>query len=68
MITKRTMRRTELAQLYFPDLQPRSAWQKLRHWICINPQLRRLDNMGRRSFSPAEVGLIFTVLGEPDDP
>ena len=67
MNTNRTFKRTELAQLYFPDLQPRSAWQKLRHWICINPQLRRLDTMGRRTFSPAEVALIFTVLGEPDD-
>ena len=67
MNTNRTFKRTELAQLYFPDLQPRSAWQKLRHWICINPQLSRLDTMGRRTFSPAEVALIFTVLGEPDD-
>ena len=67
MKTNRTFKRTELAMLYFPEIQPRSAWQKLRHWICINPQLCRLDQTGRRTFSPAEVTLIFDVLGEPSD-
>ena len=66
MKTNRTFKRTELAMLYFPEIQPRSAWQKLREWICNNPQLHRLDQTGRRSFTPAEVTLIFEVLGEPD--
>ncbi|MBR7030009.1 MAG: DUF4248 domain-containing protein [Prevotella sp.] len=66
MNTNRTYKRAELAALYFPDITPQAAWRKLRGWICLNPQLRRLDQTGRRSFTPAEVTLIFVVLGEPD--
>ena len=68
MKANRTYKRRELAQLYFPTLTPKSASHKLCSWLTINPQLKRLGNMSRRSFSPAEVALIFAVLGEPDDP
>lgn len=31
--------RQELAQLYRPDIQPESAWKKLKHWIEQYPGL-----------------------------
>ena len=65
MNTNRTYKRAELAALYFPDITPQAAWRKLRGWICLNPQLRRLDQTGRRSFTPAAVTLISGLLGEP---
>ena len=36
----RTYGRTELAQLYCPDLCPESAYRKLKHWIDLYPGLR----------------------------
>ena len=61
----KTFGRSELAQLYFPQLQQKSAWQKLRQWLSINPRLRQLAVLPRRTFTPAEVALIYTELGEP---
>ena len=61
----RTFGRTELALQYFPKLCPEAAWHKLRQWITINPVLSHLRDLRRRSFTPAEVELIFTQLGEP---
>ena len=57
--------RTELAQCYFPKLESRSAWQKLRSWLQLNPQLRPLASIKRRTFTPAEVRLIVELLGDP---
>jgi hypothetical protein len=57
--------RMELAQLYFPTLLQKSAWQKLKSWLMLNPALRSLANLPRRTFTPAEVQLIYTQLGEP---
>ena len=61
----KTIGRSELAQLYFPQLQQKSAWQKLRQWLSINPRLRPLASLSRRTFSPAEVAQIYAELGEP---
>ena len=61
----RTFGRSELAQLYFPQLHQKSAWQKLRQWLSINPRLRHLADITRRTFTPAEVSLIYAELGEP---
>ena len=61
----RSFGRTELALQYFPKLCPEAAWHKLRQWITINPVLSHLRELRRRSFTPAEVELIFTQLGEP---
>ena len=61
----RSFGRTELALQYFPKLCPEAAWHKLRQWITINPVLSHLRELRRRSFTPAEVQLIFTQLGEP---
>jgi hypothetical protein len=61
----KTYGRSELAQLYFPTLLQKSAWQKLKSWLMLNPALRSLASLPRRTFTPAEVQLIYTQLGEP---
>ena len=60
-----TFGRTELAQIYFPKLCPEAAWHKLRSWLKINPRLNFLYELRRRTFTPAEVQLIYAELGEP---
>ena len=57
--------RSELAQQYFPNLEQRNAWQKLRRWLCLNPRLRPLTVIRRHTFLPQEVQLIYEELGEP---
>ena len=61
----KTFGRTELAQQYFPRLTSDGAWHKLRGWLRINPRLEHLYRLRRRTFTPAEVALIFSELGEP---
>ena len=63
--TIKTFGRTELAQIYFPRLCPEAAWHKLRSWLKINPRLYHLYELTRRTFTPAEVRLIYAELGEP---
>lgn len=60
----RSFGRTELALQYFPKLCPEAAWHKLRQWITINPVLSHLRELRRRSFTPAEVQLIFTQFAK----
>ena len=62
--TIRTFGRSELAQQYFPQISPMSAWRKFREWLVLNPSLRSLASVTRRTFTPAEVQLIYT---EPND-
>lgn len=62
--------RTELAQMYSPNLQPESAYSRLRRWIAYNPRLSScLMKDGRmpkrRVFTPEEVRIIIDCLGEP---
>ena len=61
----RSYGRTELATHYFPSMNPDAAWHKLRSWLRINPRLSHFYDSRRRSFTPAEVALIFAELGEP---
>ena len=61
----RTYGRTELAKCYFPHLTPDAAWHKLRSWLRENPSLAHLYMKRTRTFTPAEVSLIFSELGEP---
>ena len=70
MIRIREYGRMELAQIYSPDIQPESAWRKLRKWISINTELsERLQALGyngsSRSFTPAQVKAIIELIGEP---
>ena len=60
----------ELAEVYLPDLHPRSAHRKLQHWITIYPGLPgRLLSLGyhegERVYSPAMVRAIIVSRGEP---
>ena len=57
--------RMELAQLYFPYILPRSAWQKLKTLLEEDPALQHLVSLKRRSFLPAEVNIIYQHLGNP---
>ncbi len=62
--------RIELAQLYCPDIQPESAWKKLKAWIALKPglsdHLRELGYSGHtRTFTPAQVRAIVDAIGEP---
>ena len=61
----RSFGRSELAQQYFPKLSAMSAWRKFREWLDYNPRLRSLLTLSRRTYTPAEVRLIFAELGEP---
>ena len=47
--------RTELATRYFPYIQPRSAWLKLKSLLSEEPDLEHLTKLKRRTFLPAEV-------------
>ena len=62
--------RCELVSLYSPDIEPLSAWKKLKGWIQKSPHL--MDNLrasgydsSQRSFTPQQVRLIVNALGEP---
>lgn len=57
--------RTELAQLYAPDLLPQGAYRRLMRWMKANPQLNYLTRIHRRTFTPAQVAKIVKELGEP---
>ena len=59
----RTYGRTELAQLYCPNLCPEAAFRKLKHWIDLCPDLRDgLSALGR--FFPFP--LLYACPGEAD--
>ena len=60
-----TMGRTQLAQMYFPFIQPKSAWEKLRALLLEDPALEHLTKLKRRTFLPAEVNIIYQHLGQP---
>ena len=57
--------RTELAARYFPFIQPKSAWEKLRSLLQEDPGLAHLTKLKRRMFLPAEVNIIYQHLGQP---
>ena len=57
--------RTQLAQMYFPYIQPKSAWEKLRALLLEDPDLAYLTKLRRRTFLPAEVNIIYQHLGQP---
>ena len=60
-----SMGRIELAQRYFPYIQPRSAWLKLKSLLSEEPDLAYLTKLRRRTFLPAEVNIIYQHLGQP---
>jgi hypothetical protein len=60
-----SMGRAELAQRYFPYIQPQSAWLKLKSLLLDEPDLQHLATLRRRTFLPAEVNIIYQHLGQP---
>ena len=60
-----SMGRMELAQRYFPYIQPRSAWLKLKSMLSEDPDLAHLTKLKRRTFLPLEVNIIYQHLGHP---
>ena len=64
-MTQKTFGRSELAQQYFPRLTAMSAWRKFKEWLGVNPRLSGLLTLARRTYTPAEVQLIFSEIGEP---
>ena len=57
--------RMELAQQYFPNIQPRSAWLKFKSLLLEYPELSGLAQQRRRTFLPCEVNIIYQHLGHP---
>ena len=62
--------RTELAQLYFPQLTSQAAYRKLQYWLDVYPGLRqRMQEHGyqehARMFLPVQVKMIVDAIGEP---
>ena len=60
--------RAELAQKYFPFIQPQSAWIKLKSLLAEDPCLAPLTKLKRRTFLPSEVANIYASLGHPWPP
>lgn len=62
--------RTQLAQIYFPEMTPDAAYRKLKSWIEGCTELKKaLGRLGygsrQRMYTPAQVAAIFDLLGEP---
>lgn len=60
----------KLAEMYFPDIQPRSAANQLSRWIRrCRPLFEELQTMGYRPrlryLSSRQVNKIYYYLGEP---
>ena len=65
ILNSQSLGRTQLAQMYFPYIQPRSAWLKLKSLLSEEPDLEHLTKLRRRTFLPAEVNIIYQHLGQP---
>ena len=63
--TAQSFGRMELAQQYFPNIQPRSAWLKMRALMLEIPDLSAFATQKRRTFLPNEVNIIYQCLGHP---
>lgn len=66
----RSYTKKELALLYFPDSNPRTAVNHLMSWICrctpLCEQLRLMDyRPTSKFFTPRQVKSIVEQLGEP---
>ena len=66
----RSYSKSELAQLYAPDITSKAAVKKLNHWIALKPGL--LDKLyvtgmapKAKYYTPLQVHIIVEALGEP---
>ena len=58
-----SMGRMELAQSYFPFIQPRSAWLKFKSLLLEDPDLSGFAKQRRRTLLPSEVNMIYQHNG-----
>ena len=61
----------ELAMLFFPDIQPKSASATLKRWIQRDEELicelkKAGYSEGQRVYSPLQTSILFDHLGEPE--
>lgn len=61
----------EVALMFFPDIQPKSASRQLSRWISRDEELKAEllqagCRPGQRLYSPAQVRIIFDHLGDPE--
>ncbi len=61
----------EIAMLFFPDIQPKSASAQLRKWITRDDELMGELKVtgyrkGQRVYSPLQATIIFDHLGVPE--
>lgn len=68
--TIRSYGKSELAQLYIPDIAPDSAAKSIKRWIEKYPGLKKkLKTAGLRPtdkrYTPLQVRLIVEAFGEP---
>jgi len=61
----------EVALMFFPDIQPKSASRQLTRWIFRDDELmaellQAGYTRGQRLYSPAQVSIIFDHLGDPE--
>ncbi len=64
----KTYGKSELAMMYFPKATSKeSALRSLNNWFRINDRLKHLINAKIKNYSPKQVRLIVSELGEPSD-
>ena len=59
------LKKSDLASLYFPELAPHQACNRLRRWIIREELLLSGYSPTQRFFTPRQVRLIIRYLGEP---
>ena len=69
----KTYNKRRLARHYFPDLQPKSAVEKLRSWVYGCPELvTELEKTHFRwrkwDLTPRQLDLILYYIGDPEIP
>ena len=62
---------TQLAMLYFPGIQPKSASSQLSQWIrrdedLLADLLKAGYKKGQRMYTPRQVAILVDNLGEPE--
>ena len=60
-------KRSELAQCYFPDLKPMSAWEKFKDWMDASARLRPLLSLTRRTSRQRRYSLSTMSWASPEN-
>ncbi len=59
--------KSELAMMYFPQLDKRSALKRLREYLRASSDLRSLLHVRGCYYTPKQVRKIVDIVGEPFD-